>query len=256
MKHVLVTSDYFENAPYILLNDLFDLIEYGEMISESTAESVDKLIKSDVSWDRFDHFVDTSNPGDNALFSTYLTCKIKGGNPILEVGNFISDKLRTIAKYINKGETVIVNPKGGFCTLADDWIVTEVDSPTEPVNVVIAVNPSLINLENDPELEEHTLNYFKDNDLELSYVTRLRSYDKESLTTIFEDFTALGGYGLYVYTTGIDIPQMYEYCEAAVAAELRTIIFDFNAGFSDDHKDVIAKYEDQIQFEVLNNDSI
>jgi hypothetical protein len=251
MKHVLVTSDYFENAPYILLNDLYDLMEYGEMIKDSTTESVNKLIKSDVPWDRFNHFVDTSNPGDNTLFSSYLSCKVSGGNPILQVGDFIDSKIRTMANYINRGETVLVNPKGGWCPPSSDWIITEVDSPIEPVNVVIADTPSLINLENDPELEEHTLNYFKDNDLELSYVVRLRSYDKATLTTIFKEFKAKGGYGLYVYTTGIDIPQMYDYCEAAVAAELVTIKFDFNAGFNDDHKDVIAEYEGQIQFEVL-----
>lgn len=254
MKHVLVTSDYFENAPYILVNNLDDLIEYNDMLTEKVAESTARLLKSNVEWDRYDHFANLEDIGDLTLFTSYQTCRITGGSPLFEVNNHIKEKMRTMVKYLDQGETVLINDKGGFCPYdpkTSNWIITLVDGPAVVVNVFTNVNPSLMNLENDADIEDRTKEYFKENKLELSYIKRLRKFDLAKLTEIFKKFREDGGYGLYVYTTGMDIPQMYEYCQAAVDAGLTEIKFEFSAGKEDAHEKLMQVFDSYINFEVI-----
>lgn len=255
MKHVLVTSDYFENEPYIKLDDIDDLIEYSGMISDATSESIARALQSGIDPEHYyTHMLNAENHGDGVLITSYRDCVINGGNPLFKSSDHLSEKLRTIGKYVLKGEIVLINKKGGFCTYIEDsdWIITDVEAPAPPVNVFIDENPSLINLENDPDLEDRTKEYFEENELELSYIKRLRKYDMKELISIFKDFKEKGGYGLYVYTTGMDTKQMHDYCNAALNAKLTDIVFEFSAGYDDPQRIVVDNFKGLINIKVLN----
>lgn len=102
----------------------------------------------------------------------------------------------------------------------------------------IAWGCKIINLENDEHLESRTLEYMKSHDYiskeEFSYITECHRYDTESLTEIFLKFYGVGGEEVYVYTTGTNVNQMYDYLEAAIKAELSSLVIEFNAGIDDD----------------------
>jgi hypothetical protein len=251
MKHVAVTSPFFVQAPYVLIENIQDVKEYAEEIENLTTNAIGRIMSSNISMERFDHYLSKTNQGDGILLTSFLQCKIKGGNPLIESGSILHQKILSITTSVMDGEKIIVNPSGGYTTLPDDWDYIPVDKPEQPVYYHIAEKPSLINLENDPELEEWTKKYFESNNLELSFVKELRKHDLEDLTEIFKEFKLKGGYGLYVYTTGLDIPQMYEYCDAACDAGLTKIVIDLNAGEEDEHIDLFNSFKDEIDMEMV-----
>lgn len=98
---------------------------------------------------------------------------------------------------------------------------------------VINDKTQYINLENDPHLEEHTRQYLGQRDPKFSYILNLGGYSKDALVQVFTEFKAKGGKTVYVYTTGMNVPQMYEYFDAAQKAGLHDFEFHFNAFITD-----------------------
>lgn len=94
----------------------------------------------------------------------------------------------------------------------------------------IKENTQYINLENDPELEERTRQYLGERDANYSHILNLHKFSKANLVKVFTEFKANGGSIVHVYTTGTNVPQMYEYFDAAKEAGLNDFVFEFNAG--------------------------
>lgn len=79
-----------------------------------------------------------------------------------------------------------------------------------------------------------------------SYITNLRVFDKEDLIDIFKEFLASGGEVLYIYTTGQDVGQMYQYTEAAIEAGIKEMILEFNSGINSKHEEFLNDFKDEI----------
>ena len=111
--------------------------------------------------------------------------------------------------------------------------------PTEEATYEIKENTKYINLENDAELEKHTLKHFKEVDPNYSYVCNLRSFSQAELIKIFKEFKANGGETAYLYTTGFDVDQVFEYSYALQEAGITKIDFEFNSGITDKLQDAL-----------------
>ena len=92
-------------------------------------------------------------------------------------------------------------------------------------------------------MEDFAKKYLSKKDECYSYVLNLYSFSQEELRAIFEEFKQEGGEILYVYTTGLNVPQMYAYTEAAMKAGIKNFEFDFNSGINDDIKTYLTETE-------------
>ena len=176
----------------------------------------------------------------------FSSASMKGTNPLFEIPFLVTGKIQSIENLINRGEKVLINSVGGYCYLMDDMEIIEETKfvLTKPNTVDIKKNTKYINLENDAELEQHTIDYLTPIDPNFSSVCRLRDFNKEELVEIFEKFLENGGEMVYVYTTGIDERQMWEYTSAIIDSGIMRVEFEFNCGVSDEHEKIIKKLRD------------
>jgi hypothetical protein len=250
MKKVTLTTNFWkegETDTGFLIKNLSDLILYIEHQSGLLVNDFIYACKKNIRKEQWDHFY-SSSLGIGTTFA-----KMKGTSPIFEATNLLDTKSAGMAKVLLQFGAVFVNQNGGYHNFNSEThtILEEKDVNLDrPQLTVIANRPSLINLENDADIENHTVKYFKENGLELSYICHLRNYSQKDLVNVFTDFKNKGGTGLYVYTTGMDINQMEGYCNAAIDAGLDTILIQFNVQISDNHielldgiTDIDIKYE-------------
>lgn len=245
MNRVLVNSKHWQNAPYMLISNIDDLIEYKEVVGEALSNSITNVLRSNVAPEKWDHLLWGKNLGDSSLLAGLLDCNINGGNPLFRSGEIVDQKMINMLTHLNKGEQVLANYNGGYCFYNEESMSMKPDDTyVEPVNYKLADECSYINLENDPELEEHTKQWFYNRNMRVSYVVNLRRMIGADLIKIFKRFQMKGGHTVYVYTTGLDIPEMYEYSDNIIASGIKNVIFEFNAGITDEHKDVINYLEE------------
>lgn len=222
---------------YIKIDDIKDLPIYFDMVREGVEDCVHKVIKSQVPIERWDHF--SFNDHKDSIFNQAVAeCQISGGNPLYKLEPAIQRKYINFVDVIQKYGAVCINSVGGFCGYDDDRMQLLFEEPfifeeDKSSYYDVPVGTTHINLENDPDLESFVCEKLSDIDPTFSYITRLRKFSKDELVEIFQEFTEKGGESLYVYTTGSDVPQMYEYCEAAEEAGITDGVFIFNAGITD-----------------------
>lgn len=234
---------------YFMLQNIDDLIEYQELLNGELEESFHKIITSSVEPRKWSHLLNENSQGDTTIAHSILKCEAEGGNPLLKAPALAQQKINRIKQHISNGETVIVNMKGGYCFLDKNTEILSVDEYVRKDKRVyhIGENTKIINLENDPELEKRTIEYFEEqNDNNPSYILNLRSFSKSDLIKVFTEFQEKGGSQVYVYTTAMDIPQMREYCEAIVEAGIKEVVFEFNAGMNPDIEAVVDDLKTKI----------
>lgn len=242
MNRVLVTMDHMQDAPYMHLTNMEDLAEYIEATNKELAKTINKVMHSNVSVERWDHLLSGKNLGDSSLMVSWLTCKYGAENksPLLEVDNVLNGKFRTMAEKIADGEHILANYVGGYMPYMEDCMSMKPDETyVAPLNYKIAKEASYINLENDPEIENHTKAWFYRNNASISYVVNLRDVIGEDLVNILNRFHMNGGHTVYVYTTGIDVSEMYQYASDIISSDINNVMFEFNSGISDEILEVI-----------------
>lgn len=219
-----------------LIRDSEDLVEYFEMVSERAAKYLNRLITSQVNPNRWDHMI-SKTPEGIIMAATLNSCKVFGGSPILEYDNHMSRMHWSMIEHvIIRGTPLVVNNVGGYFPLDDEsMVIKEWKHIPERVHTYhIAVDCKHINLENDDTLEQHTIEYMRKlgykSHKEFSYICDLHQYNQSELTEIFNKFVKCGGEEVYVYTTGTNVQQMYDYSKAALDAGIRIFKFEFNSG--------------------------
>jgi len=242
MKTVHIKDKFGQEHDYIALKTIRDVMDYGAMLDEEVSNVVHKLVTSDIPVDKWDHLRMTGD-GGGVFHGAMATAYVNESNPLFEIPALVSGKIKRFFDFIENGETVLVNENGGYCYFMPSYhtILSEREYvySREDTSVVRSYT-KYINLENDPKLEKHTIDYLSQKDKNFSYVLNLRNYNVEALTKIFRKFIENGGKVVYVYTTGIDVPQMFDYSEAIVAAGIKHVEFEFNAGENPRHADVIS----------------
>jgi len=246
MKTVTVNSWWLENVDFILIENVEDLKSYAAMENSDVEDAMVRMMRSDEGIERWDHLV-TNDSAGGIMAAAINKVKVAGGAIIPEASALLNQKIHNMLLQLMDGEQLLVNHVGGWQPVNDKMTLTNIRTFTPAADLscyVIAENASIINLENDPKLEQRVIDYFDENDAELSYVLNLRRFDKTDLVIIFNEFIDVGGDTVYVYTTGMDVQQMYDYSDAIIESGLKNVIFEFNAGISDSHKKVIQYLKD------------
>jgi len=248
MKSVMIDADWFDKpTPYLMLENLHDLHLYAEKTDEEAAASFGRILRNNVPNDKINHLLCKTH-GDNVVLTASIMGNFTGDSLVESIGKVSGEKYANMTKHILNGETIIINPLGGYCFLSDDMTVTDEKEYVDIVDKTtykIADNASYLNLENDAELEKTVIDFFDKHGAEQSYVLNLRNFDIGDLTKIFNEFAENGGHTVYVYTTGMDVDQMYDYSKALIRSNIDEILFDFNSGINDDINKVVAFLQEQ-----------
>lgn len=230
-----ITIDFYGNeADYILLENVDDVIEYNETILQRDAGiAAQRMLKTSLKPDQFDHLITQDGPG-GIIAAAYSKAKFVASSPLLEVGITSDSKIARMLSHAAQGEQIMINEVGGYCFRTPETKILREGpySPFEHATYVIKENTKYINLENDAVLEDHTIKHLRKVDKFYSYITNLRSFSKEDLVKVFNEFKANGGEAAYLYTTGFDVDQVHEYCEALQEAGITKIDFEFNSGIT------------------------
>ncbi len=246
---------------YILLETISDWYAYKTLAFDDLSMAHCKVMNSSVPNDRWDHF-NISGIGACAFTTAVMKANINGGNPILDSIKGLDETTDYKRDLIERGERVVVNSNGGFFWLLPHHeIVNEEcwdgDSNRDHL-VCIRDNTVLLNLENDPELEQHSIDYMSERDENYSYILDMRGWSYGAMKHHFTEFKDNGGESLYVYTTAMDVPQVDMYLKLAVDCGIMKAIIELNAGTSTELTRVMDRYVDVIQLTILgsNNDEL
>ena len=246
MKNVIVSCQYFENAPFLLLENESDVFSYMEKQQELSQQDITAFIKSKGDID--DSILEMAKNSESSISKTSAElARVNGQNPIYLIASQLSKKTCTMLKLLERSNGILVNSAGGYQHFKEDFhtIVSEtpfVDNSKEEY-ITINQNTQYINLENDPFLEKHIIDFLSEKDKNFSYVRNLRSFSIEELTTIFTDFINAGGHTVYVYTTATDIQQMMDYSTAIINSGLKNVVFEFSCTPPNEVQDVVKYLE-------------
>ena len=230
----------------ILLETVQDVLDYQDLLVTNTSETFSRMVKDRIPVARWDHYGHDGAYG-NSFNMAVQKCKIFGGRPIMEFDKITNTKCISILGQIQKGQQVVINKVGGWCPVMDSvHKVLEVTDYQPHSNRKVVINPDTqyINLENDPDLEKRTIEYLSAIDQNYSYVLRLCEYSEDELVQIFKEFMSAGGHTVYVYTTGSNVNQMWEYSRAIISSGLKNVIFEFNSGTDADILEVVQYLKD------------
>lgn len=227
-----------------LIEDEKDIIEYFAMIEPNFRKGVQALLKTHVSPDRWDHLARADSFG-NLLIHAINKCNISGGSILLTLGTALDQKIAMFKKYIILGKKIIVNDLGGFCFLEDTYNI--VNEYQKKIEYYISKEPKYINLENDPILEDYTCSHVPN----CSYILNTFSLSEKELKNVLIEFKEKGGVGIWQYTTGTDIEQLYLFMKLGLEVGLTEYIFHFNSGLNDGLIEFINNFKDTdgIKFE-------
>lgn len=181
-------------------------------------------------------------------------------NPLYFLGESSDTYIGSLTSSLINGP-VFINSNGGMTPIMvmnepylEIMKAENVEIFEERTKVYMPDNPRVINLENDWEPEEKAIEWME-NEYgrgKYAYITELRLITKRHLGFIFDDFVKKGGHTVYVYTTGSNHEQMYEYSEIAMLSGLKKFIFDFNCGMDDDIKKFIKWLSQRANVKLLN----
>ena len=246
MRVAIVRWHQSEVCENLIIESIEDVFAYQEHLAKNTSDTFSKVVKARIPntcWDHYGHEGEYGNSFNMAV----QKCKILGGRPIMEFDKITNEKCIAILGCIQKGMKVLINKVGGWCYLHSDYhevLGYKEYVPSSERKAVINENTQYINLENDPTLEKRSIEYLSSVDENYSYVLRLIEYSDEELAIVFKQFIAFGGHTVYVYTTGSNVNQMWDYSRAIIKSGLKNIVFEFNAGMNGQIAEVINFLKD------------
>lgn len=236
MKKVIVKYPHSETTTEgILLESLSDLQDYTNFLQKKPLAMARKILKLSEPIERVDHCFDSFEAKEKAILQLSIhRSNVSGKNLIYCLDSATSSLIQSLAKHLAKG-AVFLNQSGGFCPmrLLEMVSISGVVNSDElkPPNVNIKQGSKFLILENDPQLEAKAIKICSKNlDDSFSYIVNLRELSSLQLRRTFQQFITQGGEGLYVYTTGSDIEQLYEYVSIACQTGMKKIVFTFTAG--------------------------
>lgn len=246
MKNVIISSESFSNASFLLLENESDVLSYMEQQEELTQQDLISFIKSDKTTE--DKISDMADNSQSTIFKTAAKLsKINGKNPIYLLAAQSSKKTLSMLSLLDFSDGILINPVGGYRDYQKNAHTIISETPfidnSKAKYITINENTQYINLENDPFLEKHTIDSLSLKDENFSYVRNLRSFSILELTTIFNDFIKAGGHTVYVYTTATDIQQMFDYSKAIINSGLKNVIFEFSSNPLNEVKNVTSYLE-------------
>lgn len=245
-------------AEGLLFENVGDLKLLREELTKAEEGVMMKFIKSGESYDRLNHIVSGFQPLERSIANlAILKRMISGINPIYNLGICSEEYLNTLRSQLVKGRTVFMNKNGGLCPVEGTLEILEIieDSAIfkKYPKYYIGKAPKVINLENDFEIESVARDYMRKTfgDSHYAHITDMKTLSEREFNKIFKEFVEKGGEYVYVYTTGLDYEQMYEYSKYALQNGIRKFIFDFNCGIDKDIQKFVDWLSERAKVEVI-----
>lgn len=234
------------NGEWLLIENISELLDYTISLKRKVISYTERLLASKVAVDRWDHMI--TNTEEGAILSAVLSkTKNLGGRPLFEFDNMFSLKIQNMLKEIKNGKKILINSVGGYCTMQEDWkILSEKDEELISIKTYnIKNNTKYINIENDDVLEDETKKYLSNKDNNFSYILNLHTFSEKELIEVFKEFKKSNGQILYVYTTGLNIPQMETYIESAYFSGINEIELKITSEITQKHKEIFQRFRDK-----------
>ncbi len=242
MQIVKVSYIHLKNKPLrdgIILSDMKDVVSFVKFADGKVQQAMTKLIKSGVTPDRYDHIVGSLGFIEKAVATTAVVkAGLENRNPLYEMGNARDMFVNGLIHMVSSRGAVFINENGGYSPV-DELIIHETkeigssDEIPVPVRYKIGEKTKVINFENDITIESAADVYMRVKfQGKYSYIKEMRLLTKWQWEDVLKQFKDAGGDTVYVYTTGRDVEQMYEYSNHALDAGLKKFIFHFNEGTS------------------------
>lgn len=233
MKQAIVHLEY-HSIEGILIEDHLDFLEYCKFAEKEIELGIRAVFNSSEPMERWDHIC--RDPSTfSAMFSLSFTkAKMEGGNPLLKLDDVINQKYRAMINCLLKGQSILVNKVGGWFPFGKEVNMIRIE-PFEYKPELHYYIPKkskdkqtkYINIENDPELEEYTYKHLRKLDPNFSNIRNAIHWRREDFLKVLKEFKQQGGKGLWIYTTGLDVDQMYRYTQAAIDVGIDEFIFIF-----------------------------
>lgn len=274
MKTARVILTYLDNteAEYYFIENEADLKEYAAFTMNIAERASREVLNSGVSINKFDHLIPSQSAEGGIM--TMALLKAKGNrfkndlslaepneefssiwnNPLWHVFPAALQKIDIMRSSLAKGEKLLVNRCGGITPVFDGTKIVEIyDKELEdgiPKDIIKEVTAYIV-LENDYVLPRESERYLKAVDPNYSTIFNLRGrfhYLEDRLKKFMDN----GGHTVFVYTTGMDVPQMYEYVKKIIAADLKNLVFHFNTGINESIQEFLDDTKTKLNVTVLD----
>jgi hypothetical protein len=248
MKHAKVQLNYYPDkreAEFMLIENETDLQDYTELQLAAVREKTKECIKSPLFPSKVDHMLGKRDLGTSLLAAGYIKASSHGlthpkpsmlNNPMIQMGIAADNKLEKFSQALASGKRILVGNTGGYQFVWDETEILGVydkqaDNGAPKDRLVFGSR--VIVLENDWSLPNETVELLKNRDISsYSVIYDLRSHTHEQLLSALKQFRTDGGTSVFVYTTGLDVGQMYSYTDTMLGARLSKIEFVFNGPVS------------------------
>lgn len=240
----------------VLLENYADIETFMKEVEYAEEMVITKFVKSKESNDRYNHIVSGFRPLERSIANLAIARgKMKGENPLYLLGESTKSFLKTVCKVMEYSGSVFLNPSGTVCSINKDMEILEESEFTgfpNPPKFNIKKGSKVINLENDFELEQDAINYMNENfNYNYSHILDMKTYDDKDFIKVFGQFAEQGGEYVYVYTTGMDYKQMYQYAKCAIQSGLKKFIFDFNSGMDKNINEFVSWLSERAEVQIL-----
>lgn len=240
----------------IILESMEDIKHLQKMLDKAETGVINKCVKSGESPSRYDHVIYGMRPIEKAIASLANVYSIsKENNMLYNLPHASIAFLNTAMSIVLRGEKVFMNKNGGMTPMDTLEIIEEeeIDEIYDGyIKYYIGKNSKVINLENDFQLERTARDYmrgsFKNS---YSYILELSTIGEIMLKNIFKKFKEQGGEVVYVYTTGQNVQQMYDYSKTALEVGLNNFIFDFNVGTNEEINKFVETLKSKAEVEII-----
>lgn len=252
MKTVTVQFPHLNDqvAEMYLIDSEEGANEYFSFNQNIARKCFDIALKSRLPINKFDHMIPYGGTVEASIMRMALVRSQHNdvdvdergysvfNNPIYQIFPAAKEKEFFIRKAMEEFGQILVNKSGGFMPLDKSKYIILEEKEAEiyhaaPDDELNEGNKWIV-LENDYSLPVESRKFLEKMDPNFSIVFDLRGHTTERLIKTFEYFKKNGGEVVFVYTTGLDVEQMYEYVKCMKIADLNTLKFHFNTGRNPD----------------------
>lgn len=265
MKHAEVKIAYLNGtiAEFVFVENHRDLNDYKDTLMAAASNKIKECFESPLFPEHVDHMLGKRDLGTSLLTVAHMRSRVhalqSGGvsilsNPIYQIEFAAHEKIARMRRALLSGEKILINRAGGYMWFSKTVmeIVRVYDRPAAsgaPANM-ITPNAKYIVLENDWTLPSESKAYLDSRQLPYSVIYNLRDHSKSALLQILSEFKKAGGKTVFVYTTGLDTPQMYDYLSAIAKCGLSEVEYKFNGPISARAQECVDSFKDRLSITI------
>lgn len=235
----------FPDSEYYLVENQEDLDQYKEFTKRLAMKLIKSTTKSSMPIRKFDHMIPSKGHEKGIAMmaltrsqSNTVDINERGesifNNPLYQLMPAALEKNEVLQRALDRGDVLLIGKKmGGWMTHSTERteILRVFDSEMVPTRKesLIRHQTKWIVLENDNELPKDSESFLEEQDPGFSIVYDLRD---AKLDELLERFKFIGGHTVFVYTTGMDVQQMYKYTDVIAKVGLNKLVFYFVSGLN------------------------